>query len=130
MNFFKRIVHFCQGLNIKRNIDQKATRVQQELAVKIGYFYLEKNKGDYEKTYKEIRELEISKISKHKNIILITLGRPGLLVGCHGKNIKNLQDYLKKEYSKTDLNVVIHVKEDKVLNWLYPVDFTNDYEEL
>ena len=61
---------------------------------KLGDYYLKKYCNDYEEAEKELRRLEITRTSYANGIYTITLRRPGLLIGCKGTNIYDLEDYL------------------------------------
>lgn len=62
---------------------------------KIGLFYLNKNKFDYEAAEKEIYELRISSVMiTDKGNVEITLSRPGLIIGKSGKNIQDLTEFM------------------------------------
>ena len=70
----------------------------QNIACKIGYYYLQKHNGHYAKTEKEITDTRFIKIDvTTDNSVSITVGRPGLLIGKKGTNIDALSKYLGKE---------------------------------
>ena len=96
----------------------------REIARLIGEFYLNKNKNNYKKTEEELRTLGVVQIQGKDNAVIITLQRPGLLIGRRGENIDQLQKFLssKTKYSKID------IKEDKVICWLIPYDYS-DYQD-
>lgn len=86
----------------------------KEIANLIGDFYLNKNKGDYQKAAKEIYELQITDLCRLvDNIVVITTGRPGLLIGKKGDNIFALIDWLKRP-------IKIQEAEDSLLDYLIP----------
>jgi len=94
------------------------------IAKQIGEFYLEKNKGDYEKTREEIERLRIVDIVQLADTVEIKAVRVGLLIGPGGKNINQLEQYLGQK---------IYIKEEKesLLDYIIPVPEMeyDDYEE-
>lgn len=115
-NLLKKIL---KTLNKKQEIENK------EIAQHIGNYYLERNNNDYLNTAEDIRNLGITRIDHTKDTIIITLQSCGLLIGRRGENIDKLLTYLisKTKYSKID------IKEDKIIGWLLPYDYSNDYLE-
>ena len=87
----------------------------------IGYFYFGKNNQDVKKTNEEIESLKIRKIDFDKNILTISLERPGLLIGMKGQNIDNLKTYLQKQLKKY---IQINIVEDNSLSNLYDYQYT------
>ena len=85
------------------------------VALAIGQFYLQKNKGDYNATAKEITDIHISKIEVTNKGISITTACPGRLIGSRGLNIDALSKFLKKD---------IHIVEemDPLISYLIPND--------
>ncbi len=87
----------------------------QNIAREIGLFYLEKNGGDFKKTEEEIGILQISKIEigNPDRIVIITTGRPGVLIGKRGQNIEALEKHLSRK---------IHIIEDmdSIYDYLVP----------
>lgn len=71
--------------------------MRKEICEKIGQFYLQKNNGDYNQTEAEILMLGIQNIFENNTSVTIILGQPGRLIGPRGKNIEDLQKYLKKD---------------------------------
>lgn len=67
------------------------------IARKIGNYYFQKNKRDRKKTIDEINNLLIEKIELINDDVHITLGRPGLLIGCKGRNIEDLEKHICKK---------------------------------
>jgi|GEM_PF-6584135 len=117
--FIKRILY---------KYEQKKRDALQKLAITIGYFYVVKQNSAsqvaFEEARKNIDALGITKLNIKGNVFTITLTRPGLLIGHKGKNIDQLHAYLSKEYRK---KVVIHIKEERALQYLYPYH-PNDYD--
>ena len=110
--------------NILRYFSDKIVRQQRYVAELIGEYYLLKNNNDYTKTQEELRNLGVHEIKTFMHTITITLMRPGLLIGRRGENIENLQKYI---FSKTDYNK-LDIKEDKVLWYMMPQDYSDEYE--
>jgi len=113
----KIIERFLKYLNRKEEIENRA------IAQWIGNYYLDKNYNNYKKTAEDIRILGITQIEHKKDTIIITLQRCGILIGRRGENIDALQKFLatKTKYTKLD------IKEDKIISWLIPYDYS-DYE--
>jgi ribosomal protein S3 len=93
----------------------------RNIANLIKEYYLEKNKNrDIEKMYSKAREeifiLGITQIVLKRGAIVITLMRPGMLIGRYGNNIGALEKFLikNKEYRK------LHIEEDRIIHWLFP----------
>lgn len=79
----------------------------------------------FNKTYKEIDSYGITRIEMDGYIVIITLKRPGVFIGVRGSNINYISEHLKKEI---DERLVIHIKEEKYLDYLYPPCYL-DYDE-
>lgn len=79
----------------------------------IGEFYLRKNDNDYVKTSVEIKQLKITEIKLDDKSVLITLKRPGLLIGKRGENIDKLEKFLS-------MKVKIFETENSELDYLIP----------
>jgi len=96
------------------------SREVQEVAAKIGEFFLNKHSGDYVATQKAVEALRITQISLAENKVTIELGRPGLLIGRRCEQIDNLGEFL---------GLKIHIVEatDHILNWLVPVDYATEF---
>jgi ribosomal protein S3 len=114
MKFIKRILKY---LNRKEEIENRA------IAQCIGEYYLGKNIGDYKKTQEDITILGITQVEHKQDTIIITLQRCGILIGRRGENIDALQKFLATKTKYTKLNI----KEDKIISWLIPYDYS-DYE--
>ena len=106
--------------NIFKELKRKKESKNREIARLIGEYYLGKNAGNYKNTEEEIRSLSITQIKNTGNTIIITLQRPGLLIGRRGDNIEALQKFMlyKTNYSK------INIEEDKIISWLVPYDYS------
>ena len=102
---------------------EKEIHKVQSIASDIGFFYLEKNAGDYEKAIEEITQLGITKIDFKGTTIHITLTRPGLLIGRRGENIDKLRVHLSKSL-KQEIN--IDIIEDRITGWLIPFEPYSD----
>lgn len=90
----------------------------RDIASGIGVFYHNKNNGDHLKANQEILSLLITEISVDCDTVAITTGRPGLIIGYHGKNIENLSEFLKKK---------IFIHEDQ--NCLYDAMSVKNWDE-
>ena len=107
------------------NIFHKLTPQEISCLIEIGYYFLDKTKKDsipfssenYKNCYKELDSLKIKNILLEDTILHIELDRPGLFIGKHGIQIKqiemNLSNLLKKPIS-------INVVESNLENYLYP----------
>ena len=109
--------------NIFRELKRKTEIENRNIAQYIGKYYLEKNKNNYKQTEEDIRNLGITQIEHKKDTIIITLQRCGILIGRRGENIDKLQQFLFQKTKYTKLNI----KEDKIISWLIPFDYTEDY---
>ena len=89
----------------------------RDLASCIGQFYLSKEKFDYQKASESVTALCISNLNIKGNEVIITLGRPGLLIGRKGENIDALGDYITQYYKR---KITIRVKEEQILQDLIP----------
>jgi len=69
----------------------------REAAAAIGQFYLNKNKGDYVATEKELTDLRITKLEINANALCITTERVGMLVGRRGSNIDALSKFIQNQ---------------------------------
>lgn len=115
-NLLRRIIR-----KILENHGQKSVALRQQIAQQIAEFYLDTNKcGDFQETYKkaieEITALRISSIDFKRGDIVITLMRPGLLIGRHGENINALEKFLRKKITFKE----IKIKEERILGALFP----------
>ncbi len=95
----------------------------REVAQSIGQFYLKKNGGDIEKANQEIEALRITKIEVGENCVaLITIERPGLLIGRMGTNIDALTQHLSSLCPK---GIRILEESDPIGSWLMVTDPRN-----
>jgi len=112
--------------NIKNILSRKKDKKLRAIAIKIGEFYLEKNKDtdtlkNFNKATEEIYSLGITQLILKRNKIIITLQRPGVLIGKRGENIDSLSKFL---------NMEIDIKEDNIISWILPIymdSFDYDY---
>lgn len=88
----------------------------REVASQIGQFYLQKNSYDYAATEKEITSLRITTLEIKEGEVVITLARPGSIIGRKGENIEKLTKFLNRK---------IRIVEDKdpLYYWLVPSPF-------
>ncbi len=87
----------------------------QDIAQKIGEFFLEQSGKDYEVAEETIRNIWISKIELVDGVVVITAVRVGLLIGKRGETIDALTKYL-------GLNMKVKIVEDALLGWIMPAD--------
>lgn len=121
------------GCNLKKKIE-----ILKNVLINIGYFYVDQYKDQYKyeeelkdsvnihelciEVYNTVRKLEITNIDykksfgKHK--IHIHLGKPGLLLGLRGRNIKLLEKYLSIEIFNSQ-EVKIYCEEDRIYDYLF-----------
>lgn len=107
-----------------------------EIAADIGFFYHDTSVGDnikekIENTTTRISNLGIVSIDYKDNEVIITLSRPGLLIGQYGSNINALTKYLQ-EKSKNKVDK-IKIVEQKLPTFLYcfraDYDYARDMED-
>lgn len=67
-----------------------------EMGYKIADFFHHKHNLDYKKSNNEIENLKIANIQNKPDKVVISLGRPGLLIGAKGVQIEALQTFLNK----------------------------------
>ena len=99
------------------------TEIEKQIAVAIGDFYIFK----MNKQQKDIILLGIEKIEydgDNKKII-ITLDKPGVLIGEHGINIFVLNDFINEECK---INATIHVIESHLQWFLIPTICVNSID--
>ena len=105
-----------------RYLERKSTEKYREVARLIGEYYLEKQdlsiKERYVKAREEILSLGITEIKTKDITIIITLQRPGLLIGRRGENIEKLKTFI----SSRTLYKNIEIKEDNIICWCVPYD--------
>ena len=111
---------------------EKRIEMEKRILGSIGYATLGKNKCDYEKTHKFLNEIKISNIvvikhfwNKQLNVYL-TLKRPGLFIGKEGDNFKYITNFLSGDFN---CKVKILLKECKIDDYLYPIDYTMMFNE-
>lgn len=93
----------------------------QEIAARIGVFFLRKNDNDYEAARKEILELRISNISFENppGEVSIELSRPGLLIGRRGEQIDSLEKFLGHKI------LIVEVRQS-INDFLLPYDYSQE----
>jgi hypothetical protein len=92
----------------------------------IGLFYKNKFAGIYnkERIIWEILSLNIHSIVFDCNIITITLGTPGVIIGKKGENLRELEAFLKTQLEDVCIISGILLEEDNSISWLL-----NTFEE-
>ena len=115
----------------------KLTDKEKEIARIIGNYYLGQFNNDYQKCYDRLTEMGIKKVEyrqaeqsvfKNDDIIstvYVTLSRPGLLIGKYGKTIADITEQLSLTFKET---IKIHIIEDELDDFLYPIDWSDDYD--
>jgi len=102
---------------------------ERNIAREIGIFILQENIKKYPddshefvfaETCKAIRLLGITSVSIKKGEVVITLSRPGLLIGKRGLRIQALQETLKRK---------VVVKEELVTDCLIPYWYVDEFED-
>jgi len=113
------IKRFIQDISSKK--DQKVRNIAQL----IGLYYVKLaglsglDKMKYDKAREDVISLGVTKIEFRGTVVTITLIRPGLLIGRHGKNIDDLTEYLSKQLRQ---KISINIIEDKIIGWLIPYE--------
>lgn len=101
----------------------------QNIAQLIGLYYVKLaglsglDKMKYDKAREDVISLGVTKIEFRGTVVTITLIRPGLLIGWHGKNIDDLTEYLSKQLRQ---KISINIIEDKIIGWLIPYEPYSD----
>jgi ribosomal protein S3 len=86
----------------------------REIAIKIGRFYLMRSNNDYEVARFKLLNLMITNIDIDDTVrVVITTGRPGLLIGPKGKWIDELINYLGVPIKIVESN-------NNLYDWLIP----------
>lgn len=117
------IKRFIQDISSKK--DQKVRNIAQL----IGLYYVKLaglsglDKMKYDKAREDVISLGVTKIEFRGTVVTITLIRPGLLIGRHGKNIDDLTEYLSKQLRQ---KISINIIEDKIIGWLIPYEPYSD----
>ena len=113
----------------------KYTEIEKRIARDIGLFCFKKDES-VTNALNELKLLNITDLAVEDMDddirVTITLGRPGLLIGCNGTNIEALQKYLSEKNEKT---VKIHIVENCLSDYLtafnvFAHDFNYDYDEI
>jgi ribosomal protein S3 len=112
MKIFKKLLRYLQEKKLKEL--QAAARLIQDFY--INKYNLRELKDQYNKAREDILTLGITQINVKKDKIIITLRRPGMLIGRHGINIDNLAEFVRKNSKYNH----IHIEEDKVMDYLIP----------
>jgi len=111
-----------------RKITCSKTVTVSKIATAIQEYYLNRNKSTgcmeelYSKAREEISAMQITRIELKSSNIIITLGRPGLLIGSQGNNIDALIKFLHTKVAYKQLLV----EEDKLQGWLLPYYYSDD----
>lgn len=118
----KKIVHFIISL-FSSEIKGKPINPKLERKLKSAFKIFFEGGYDHDQiyeTYIPIRNFEITDISfleyPHKVEMLITLARPGILIGIGGRTIDAIKYYLNNVHSKDFDNkpILINIKESKL----------------
>lgn len=115
--FIWPLEYYCWFIKAKKKDNYPIKRIARS----IGYFYQNKYS---EQNHHYIREciemLKIHGLEMKGNILWITLGRPGLLIGKRGENIDALLKYLQNDSDLKNLKIEnIMLKESVDLNALF-----------
>lgn len=98
------------------------TNRTKEICEKIGQFYLQKHKNNYESAEEEILRVGFTKvIILSQKDIAIYVKRVGIFIGMRGENIENLENFL-------GVHIFIMEETDNVENWIIP--YNDSYERL
>lgn len=95
----------------------------KDIAGLIGEFYLQKNNGNYAAAEHEIRKLNITELSisitelTDDAKVVITLGRPGLIIGRKGENYEKLAQFLRQT---AGYGLEIMEAKEQLLDYLIP----------
>jgi len=93
----------------------KYTEEEKNILRHIGFYYCYEYSKDRNKAVADLSLLYITNLSYNDNVITITLGRPGLLIGSYGKNIEALQKYFSEKLGK---NIKINIVENNIMDYL------------
>ena len=85
-------------------------------------FYLAKNNNDYQKTADEIRSMRVAEIIAIGDVVLIKVGRPGVLIGKRGQNIDALQAAIGKKIH------IVEVEDSDIEYYLIPRPLEHELE--
>jgi predicted metal-dependent RNase len=95
------------------------TDKEKEILRTIGKVILKHNNDNYNETYKHLDMMFITNIQfmEYQNVVIIDIGRPGILIGKQGALIKEIEKAIGIETRLT---------ENKIKDYLYPCDL-EDY---
>lgn len=119
------IIFAAIGVDFIRKHNIKAKKSDsydiQRIARSIGYFYQHAYSDQNQPYIREaIERLKIYELKMTGNVLWITLGRPGLLIGKRGENIDALLKYLQNDNDLKDMKIEkIMLKESVDLNALF-----------
>lgn len=125
-------VYFIRKHNIKAK--KKDNYDIRRIARSIGYFYQSKHSHQNQHYIREcIEMLKIHGLEMKGDVLWITLGRPGLLIGKRGENIDALLKYMQGDSDLKDIRIEkINLKESIDLNGLFSyealyADYSNEH---
>jgi len=90
---------------------------REKICSHIGQFYLEKHNDDHDAAAKEVEKLRLRDIQLFEKLLVITLSRPGNLIGLKGSNIHALEKHLKG-MKDVPSDLIIHIEECEDINYL------------
>jgi hypothetical protein len=113
------------------------TEMEIEAARQIGWFYAGKQEHGIDindalaRGNREIAQMCVTNVAMipkgtpledkkgltQEHTLIISLGRPGVLIGEKGKNIDALADHMSKHFKE---KVAIKISEDRLYDYLYP----------
>lgn len=122
----------------KNNKEKTPSYDIRRIARSIGYFYQSKHSHQNQHYIREcIEMLKIHGLEMKGNVLWITLGRPGLLIGKRGENIDALLKYMQNDSDLKDMKIEkINVNESIDLSALFSyealyADYSNEqYDDL
>lgn len=103
-------------------------RQVQEVAGRIGLFFLEKNNYDFQATRTEIERMRINHIYidslAPESIVVIETSRPGLMIGKRGQQIHDLQAFINIEfkYGLRLVETMQHIEDHLIPQEPEPID--------
>lgn len=92
-----------------------------DLLHKIGFFFLDLQDGNYKETERFLRSMQISQVKLEGEKVIISLRRPGLLIGKKGTTVERLSKHLGMD---------IHIEEDSeeyLYDYLIPQDWSGEF---
>lgn len=94
-----------------QNKKTEFTKLEKDILTEIGYHFKH-----------NVNKLDIKSVKLEHNMIHITLGRPGLLIGKKGKDINVLMEKFKTIVGP---DVELEIIESKMDNWLRAFEYSN-----